>query len=354
MRMRCFSCAAFAVGIGVASPALALNSLGFLLDESPAVRAAQFRQNMAGWVDVHAGLLEGSYQNVGQTQTTDEKRFTQLVRLGADVPTLERMALRAQLVGVQRRARRVDAGVSTIDETRVTYLPSLTWTIVTPTQLEVFFGLQAQIRPGFSEETQLTGPDSTRTFDSARLIYPWFGFAKRGASWYTVFYYLQGEEAERAIVVSVENQDTQRFSDILYKPSEAGLRIGLSLFTVDTFFEFTSIFAGEGGPITDTQELKNEDFLRLRLGLSRDLGGLRLGLDTSYTTQRYADNNFIDLDNIPYLQVESFLRFGPSPESFWGLSLRYLSGQDRQSLPQFNADLKLQALSVGLTSRFLF
>ncbi len=310
--------------------------------------AANFRRENNFWARFDAGFLDGKITSSPGTTKLD-RRLENLSIVGFD-SNLGRWGVRGNVKAEysKRRQSEDEEPRSVVDETVMTYSPSVDVTFVTDKGLEIFGGALVQMQPAYTQSVDAGTVSSETAFDATRLIVRRFGVLRRSGAWSGGFYYVMGAETTRGFEQSGSDGSTLSENDVIFVPSRVGVFGEFEAASTLWDFELDFVQARGMGPKDDTGATIYTDYFEARMaGLFFFGGALGMKGGLAHKTLSYANNAYVTLETIPVTSLKLLGVLGKE-ESHAYAGIIAATGKDGQSLPEFNATYEMTGVAVTL------
>jgi hypothetical protein len=241
-------------------------------------------------------------------------------------------------------------------ETRIEVVPRLDLTYTTESQIDVLAGVGYLIIPDYEMNAETYGLKTVTAYSEVTVPSFHVGFAKRFGSVAGGFYYRAGSQRSRNVKkFSSQDESELNFEDQVYSPPILSLFFKMDMGKSSLSGEFSEVQASEGGNRSATGEAINDNYTVAKGSATFPItSDFLLRSTLIYRSSTYTDAQNVSLTSIPLWALYSKLVLGSSQNHQTFIGLIYLRGRDRQSLPEFNADYKVDGYGVnaGLNLNF--
>lgn len=311
---------------------------------SPGTLAIKFKKTNAYWYGQRFGLFDGLISN----DQTESKRIDRRLSIGAgagvEKPFSANLSVRLDLRGEAVTRKQLDnaSPETTTTETYMQARPSAAVTYITPAGLEIYGGGVGNLLPAYTRVVKSSSDTTTIKYGSAQFFAPYVGLTRRGGFGAGGIYYLFGKEKDRSIEKKAADGTVLNQFETKQEPTTLGVYSLFSGVGAEWQINGAAVSEGEGGERTDMGSPVRDDHLELSVS-AQWATGVRVG--AGHSTARYAKSAYMDLDTIPMTSLS--LMWFTAPDGS-GLHLGVIGGigRDKQSIPEINARLEVNAVSV--------
>ncbi len=292
-------------------------------------------------LDTEFQYFEGQIQQKQQNLSTIEKHLDLLLHYQFAITISESFGLTAVADALYRRANseeKNDSGQNNSYWSNTEVEPKLMFYYKTPTSVYLFGGMGLNYSAKSTLEYDIGSIDGKTVQDAAMVHYPILGLTKKANAWQGSIYGILGRESSRhfTTTVSLAEEPPVTGNETNYQASTYGLSGKAKISVIDFTMDLKSVQAGEGGPKTEDGITIYEDFNQISLEGAYSSGNLKGFLGFGYKSLSYSSNAFMAFDNLPMFRGTLGGTWGAGATYLSG-GINYLSGQDTQSLTEFNA-----------------
>jgi hypothetical protein len=339
-----------ALWLGVLYATVANSAFGFPTqhDTSPGTRALRYDKRKVVWGRVDFSGVDGAIKTSPPDAIKYDRTMEAFCEVGAEVPVAPNLSVRGNLGAMweRRKEEEKDPPKSPIDRSYTTAEPSVDVTYTNPQGLEIFGGIGLSMQSSYVEKQVSETTSSDTTFGSVSLFVPRFGMVRRGATWNGGFYYVMGRDSTRTYRKVASDETETSGTSPVYIPSVIGIVGQIKLAVIDTELDLAQVRAGGGGEKSESGVTIRDDYLRFDISGLLDLGGSGLRARIIHNTLSYSNSAFMNIDSIPISSFHFDYIIGAKEANvYYGLIYGY--AHDGQSIPEFNADYKVNALAIS-------
>lgn len=333
-------------GLSLGQKAHAFNVIDF---ESLSKRAVEFQKKRYSEIRAYSILMDGEIHSRSTNSVSYDRSLVTVVDSSLSWPVSSKMFLRPH-IAMNSNIQKVEGKQAprTIMERRWSQFDAaMDLIFLADNSLDVFLGMTRRWIPAHRSKTQSVGINTQDEFQEATINFPHLGVVKRFGNFDGGFFFISGQEKSRIVSrTSDEHEFEFLFDEHLYQPTELSVFSRSRFFGVTGFFEFTAVQAGEGGNRTDDGNTVEEDHFRFlaigRYPMPWGKGVEMLG-SYQYKSLSYADNRNVTIATMPMMGFQLGLAVSEGPLPFEA-SLIFASGEDGQSLEEFNARYRLKGV----------
>jgi len=319
-------------------------------DNTLGTMALKYKKRSNWWSRVDLSLVDAKVVTTPPDSAKIDRRIEGFSNLGFDV-NFGKYGFRfnGELEHSHRRQAEEDASQAIVESTRNKIRPSIDFTFETDKGLELFIGAEETIAAKYKESITTENRESSTNFEQVRIKSNRAGLCRRAGVWSGGLYYIQGGESKVEFTKQASDGTSLTRDEKVFIPAETGMFGEFTAGTIVWDFDLSFVQARGEGPRDVDGNTIYTDYIKAKFGAYGVLGGVGIHSQLAHQTLSYSNSAFITLDSIPVTHFKIETIFGDlENHSFVGLG--YAQGKDGQSLPEFNAKYKLEALmlSVGL------
>ncbi|MCX6118426.1 MAG: hypothetical protein NT027_12860, partial [Proteobacteria bacterium] len=310
----------------------------------PSDYAIQFSKSRRYSIDVGFGLFDGEVKNKQADSKRIDRRLSSHTGLEVDSPLVGPFSLRIGAIGETIRQRQVESlePQTIIDSTTLTLYPVSALTYVTPAGLEIYGGLSGFLQPTHTQVIKSELESATSKHSNAVAYATHFGVTRRGGSGAAGFTYQLGKQSTRTVKKEASDGSTIDLNEAVHLPTTISIYAQFDSAGAKWTILASSLSAGEGGERAESGSSLRDDYLKFRL--TADLAS---GFQASvgYQTASYSKSAYIDLDSIPIITSKlAYVIQDQGRRVFVGPDCKV--GRDKQSIPEVNAEYKVNACAL--------
>jgi hypothetical protein len=313
-------------------------------DANPGLHALRFKKAQATWTGIKAVAYDGSIVDHQAESKTYDRRVAAGGAFGFEQPMSPNLSVRLDLraENISRRVRAAVFPETYIEDQYLLARPSADLTYLTPQSLEIFAGATYAYTPAHTQKIESSSLNAEQQYGTTAMMVPHFGLTRRMAAATGGVYYVSGREGSRDVTKVVGDGQVLSFSEPVNEPSTVGLFGEFPAYGFLLNFDAAAISASEGGLQTASGSTMSDDYMRLKLGLVWN-GFLKA--EIAHKTAAYSKSAYMGLDTIPLSSMKLVL--GDAASGFW-TGVNYVFGRDKQSIPEMNAEYKVDSFVVLL------